>query len=138
MKDVRLQVRSTQEGVETSYICTVASMKMRNGVYKFVFDSPRVGIFDVDKLCLIASERGLRVRPEGVSKIAEMILETGKKHYRHFRRRDGSSRVVGIETYRVMFDLTKDGGEFEVEFMTDDGKFNYNRNLVELRFVLNT
>ena len=57
MKEVTLNIRSMQNGKETSNIYTVASMKKCRESYDFVFDSPDEKTFDAKKLRLSRTER---------------------------------------------------------------------------------
>ena len=40
MKKVKLNIRSLKDGIETSNLYTVASMRKKKGGYDFIFDSP--------------------------------------------------------------------------------------------------
>ena len=79
MKEVTLNIRSMQNGKETSNIYTVASMKKCRESYDFVFDSPDEKTFDAKKLRLSLFRDGLSLCADGTSKLADMVLEKGKK-----------------------------------------------------------
>ena len=57
MKKVKLNIRSLKDGIETSNLYTVASMRKRNGGYDFVFDSPDEKTFSAKRLRLSVKAR---------------------------------------------------------------------------------
>ena len=133
MKEVTLNIRSMQNGKETSNIYTVASMKKCRESYDFVFDSPDEKTFDAKKLRLSLFRDGLSLCADGTSKLADMVLEKGKKHYCYFPGNNGDENIaVGIDTYRVTSDMTDEGGNFEVEYYMDHNCSNTSRNIMQV------
>ena len=115
MKKVKLNIRSLKDGIETSNLYTVASMRKRNGGYDFVFDSPDEKTFSAKRLRLSVSDLGLSICADGTSKLADFVLEKGKKHYCYFPGKAAFENFeIGIDTYSVQSTLTDDGGSVEV------------------------
>lgn len=133
MRQVSLNIRSLRNGKETSNIYTVASMRKKNGVYDFVFDSPDEKTFDAKKLRLTVNSNGLSLCADGMSRLADIVLEKGKKHYCYFRGNDGTESVtVGIDTYRVNSDMSDDGGSIEVEYYMDHNCSGTSKNIMQV------
>jgi len=110
MKKVKLNIRSLKDGIETSNLYTVASMRKRNGGYDFVFDSPDEKTFSAKRLRLSVSDLGLSICADGTSKLADFVLEKGKKHYCYFPGKAAFENFeIGIDTYSVQSTLTDDG-----------------------------
>ena len=120
MKKVKLNIRSLKDGIETSNLYTVASMRKRNGGYDFVFDSPDEKTFSAKRLRLSVSDLGLSICADGTSKLADFVLEKGKKHYCYFPGKAAFENFeIGIDTYSVQSTLTDDGGSVEVSYYMD-------------------
>ena len=133
MRQVSLNIRSLRDGTETTNIYTLASMKKKKDAYDFVFDSPDEKAFDAKKLRLSVNSNGLSLRADGTSRLADIVLEKGKKHYCYFRKSDDTEALtVGIDTYRVTSDMSDDGGSIEVEFYMDHNCSGTSKNLMKV------
>lgn len=133
MKKVKLNIRSLKDGIETSNLYTVASMRKRNGGYDFVFDSPDEKTFSAKRLRLSVSDCGLSICADGVSKLADFVLEKGKKHYCYFPGKAAFENFeIGIDTYSVQSNLTDDGGSVEVSYYMDRNCSSASKNIMQI------
>ena len=133
MKKVKLNIRSLKDGIETSNLYTVASMRKRNGGYDFVFDSPDEKTFSAKRLRLSVSDLGLSICADGTSKLADFVLEKGKKHYCYFPGKAAFENFeIGIDTYSVQSTLTDDGGSVEVSYSMDRNCSSASTNLMQI------
>ena len=133
MKKVKLNIRSLKDGIETSNLYTVASMRKRNGGYDFVFDSPDEKTFSAKRLRLSVSDLGLSICADGTSKLADFVLEKGKKHYCYFPGKAAFENFeIGIDTYSVQSTLTDDGGSVEVSYYMDRNCSSASKNIMQI------
>ncbi len=133
MKKVKLNIRSLKDGIETSNLYTVASMRKRNGGYDFVFDSPDDKTFSAKRLRLSVSDLGLSICADGTSKLADFVLEKGKKHYCYFPGKAAFENFeIGIDTYSVQSTLTDDGGSVEVSYYMDRNCSSASKNIMQI------
>jgi len=133
MKKVKLNIRSLKDGIETSNLYTVASMRKRNGGYDFVFDSPDEKTFSAKRLRLSVSDLGLSICANGTSKLADFVLEKGKKHYCYFPGKAAFENFeIGIDTYSVQSTLTDDGGSVEVSYYMDRNCSSASKNIMQI------
>ena len=133
MKKVKLNIRSLKDGIETSNLYTVASMRKRNGGYEFVFDSPDEKTFSAKRLRLSVSDLGLSICADGTSKLADFVLEKGKKHYCYFPGKAAFENFeIGIDTYSVQSTLTDDGGSVEVSYYMDRNCSSASKNIMQI------
>lgn len=133
MKKVKLNIRSLKDGIETSNLYTVASMRKRNGGYDFVFDSPDEKTFSAKRLRLSVSNLGLSICADGTSKLADFVLEKGKKHYCYFPGKAAFENFeIGIDTYSVQSTLTDDGGSVEVSYYMDRNCSSASKNIMQI------
>ena len=133
MKKVKLNIRSLKDGIETSNLYTVASMRKRNGGYDFVFDSPDEKTFSAKRLRLSVSDLGLSICADGTSKLADFVLEKGKKHYCYFPGKAAFQNFeIGIDTYSVQSTLTDDGGSVEVSYYMDRNCSSASKNIMQI------
>ena len=133
MKKVKLNIRSLKDGIETSNLYTVASMRKRNGGYVFVFDSPDEKTFSAKRLRLSVSDLGLSICADGTSKLADFVLEKGKKHYCYFPGKAAFENFeIGIDTYSVQSTLTDDGGSVEVSYYMDRNCSSASKNIMQI------
>lgn len=133
MKKVKLNIRSLKDGIETSNLYTVASMRKRNGGYGFVFDSPDEKTFSAKRLRLSVSDLGLSICADGTSKLADFVLEKGKKHYCYFPGKAAFENFeIGIDTYSVQSTLTDDGGSVEVSYYMDRNCSSASKNIMQI------
>ena len=133
MKKVKLNIRSLKDGIETSNLYTVASMRKRNGGYDFVFDSPDEKTFSAKRLRLSVSDLGLSICADGTSKLADFVLEKGKKHYCYFPGKAACENFeIGIDTYSVRSNLTDDGGSVEVSYYMDRNCSSASKNIMQI------
>lgn len=133
MKKVKLNIRSLKDGIETSNLYTVASMRKRNGGYDFVFDSPDEKTFSAKRLRLSVSDLGLSICADGTSKLADFVLEKGKKHYCYFPGKAAFENFeIGIDTYSVQSTLTDDGGRVEVSYYMDRNCSSASKNIMQI------
>lgn len=133
MKKVKLNIRSLKDGIETSTLYTVASMRKRNGGYDFVFDSPDEKTFSAKRLRLSVSDLGLSICADGTSKLADFVLEKGKKHYCYFPGKAAFENFeIGIDTYSVQSTLTDDGGSVEVSYYMDRNCSSASKNIMQI------
>lgn len=133
MKKVKLNIRSLKDGIETSNLYTVASMRKRNGGYDFVFDSPDEKTFSAKRLRLSVSDLGLSICADGTSKLADFVLEKGKKHYCYFPGKAAFENFeIGIDTYSVQSTLTDDGGSVEVSYYMDRNCSSASNNIMQI------
>ena len=133
MKKVKLNIRSLKDGIETSNLYTVASMRKRNGGYDFVFDSPDEKTFSAKRLRLSVSDCGLSICADGTSKLADFVLEKGKKHYCYFPGKAAFENFeIGIDTYSVQSTLTDDGGSVEVSYYMDRNCSSASKNIMQI------
>lgn len=133
MKKVKLNIRSLKDGIETSNLYTVASMRKRNGGYDFVFDSPDEKTFSAKRLRLSVSDLGLSICADGTSKLADFVLEKGKKHYCYFPGKAAFENFeIGIDTYSVQSALTDDGGSVEVSYYMDRNCSSASKNIMQI------
>ena len=133
MKKVKLNIRSLKDGIETSNLYTVASMRKRNGGYDFVFDSPDEKTFSAKRLRLSVSDLGLSICADGTSKLADFVLEKGKKHYCYFPGKAAFENFeIGIDTYSVQSALTDDGGSVEVLYYMDRNCSSASKNIMQI------
>ena len=133
MKKVKLNIRSLKDGIETSNLYTVASMRKRNGGYDFVFDSPDEKTFSAKRLRLSVSDLGLSICADGTSKLADFVLEKGKKHYCYFLGKAAYENFeIGIDTYSVQSTLTDDGGSVEVSYYMDRNCSSASKNIMQI------
>ena len=131
MKKVKLNIRSLKDGIETSNLYTVASMRKRNGGY--VFDSPDEKTFSAKRLRLSVSDLGLSICADGTSKLADFVLEKGKKHYCYFPGKAAFENFeIGIDTYSVQSTLTDDGGSVEVSYYMDRNCSSASKNIMQI------
>lgn len=133
MKKVKLNIRSLKDGIETSNLYTVASMRKRNGGYDFVFDSPDEKTFSAKRLRLSVSDLGLSICADGTSKLADFVLEKRKKHYCYFPGKAAFENFeIGIDTYSVQSTLTDDGGSVEVSYYMDRNCSSASKNIMQI------
>ena len=133
MKKVKLNIRSLKDGIETSNLYTVASMRKRNGGYDFVFDSPDEKTFSAKRLRLSVSDLGLSICADGVTQLADFVLEKGKKHYCYFPGKAAFENFeIGIDTYSVQSNLTDDGGSVEVSYYMDRNCSSASKNIMHI------
>lgn len=133
MKKVKLNIRSLKDEIETSNLYTVASMRKRNGGYDFVFDSPDEKTFSAKRLRLSVSDLGLSICADGTSKLADFVLEKGKKHYCYFPGKAAFENFeIGIDTYSVQSTLTDDGGSVEVSYYMDRNCSSASKNIMQI------
>ena len=133
MRKVKLNIRSLKDGIETSNLYTVASMRKRNGGYDFVFDSPDEKTFSAKRLRLSVSDLGLSICADGTSKLADFVLEKGKKHYCYFPGKAAFENFeIGIDTYSVQSTLTDDGGSVEVSYYMDRNCSSASKNIMQI------
>ena len=133
MKKVKLNIRSLKDGIETSNLYTVASMRKRNGGYDFVFDSPDEKTYSAKRLRLSVSDLGLSICADGTSKLADFVLEKGKKHYCYFPGKAAFENFeIGIDTYSVQSTLTDDGGSVEVSYYMDRNCSSASKNIMQI------
>ena len=133
MKKVKLNIRSLKDGIETSNLYTFASMRKRNGGYDFVFDSPDEKTFSAKRLRLSVSDLGLSICADGTSKLADFVLEKGKKHYCYFPGKAAFENFeIGIDTYSVQSTLTDDGGSVEVSYYMDRNCSSASKNIMQI------
>ena len=133
MKKIKLNIRSLKDGIETSNLYTVASMRKRNGGYDFVFDSPDEKTFSAKRLRLSVSDLGLSICADGTSKLADFVLEKGKKHYCYFPGKAAFENFeIGIDTYSVQSTLTDDGGSVEVSYYMDRNCSSASKNIMQI------
>lgn len=133
MKKVKLNIRSLKDGIETSNLYTVASMRKRNGGYDFVFDSPDEKTFSAKRLRLSVSDLGLSICADGTSKLADFVLEKGKKHYCYFPGKAAFENFeIVIDTYSVQSTLTDDGGSVEVSYYMDRNCSSASKNIMQI------
>lgn len=133
MKKVKLNIRSLKDGIETSNLYTVASMRKRNGGYDFVFDSPDEKTFSAKRLRLSVSDLGLSICADGTSKLADFVLEKGKKHYCYFPGKAAFENFeIGIDTYSVRSNPTDDGGSVEVSYYMDRNCSSASKNIMQI------
>ena len=133
MKKVKLNIRSLKDGIETSNLYTVASMRKRNGGYDFVFDSPDEKTFSAKRLRLSVSDLGLSICADGTSKLADFVLEKGKKHYCYFPGKAAFENFeIGIDTYSVQSTLTDNGGSVEVSYYMDRNCSSASKNIMQI------
>lgn len=133
MKKVKLNIRSLKDGIETSNLYTVASMRKRNGGYDFVFDSPDEKTFSAKRLRLSVSDLGLSICADGTSKLADFVLEKGKKHYCYFPGKAAFENFeIGIDSYSVQSTLTDDGGSVEVSYYMDRNCSSASKNIMQI------
>lgn len=133
MKKVKLNIRSLKDGIETSNLYTVASMRKRNGGYDFVFDSPDEKTFSAKRLRLSVCDLGLSICADGTSKLADFVLEKGKKHYCYFPGKAAFENFeIGIDTYSVQSTLTDDGGSVEVSYYMDRNCSSASKNIMQI------
>ena len=122
-----------KDGIETSNLYTVASMRKRNGGYDFVFDSPDEKTFSAKRLRLSVSDLGLSICADGTSKLADFVLEKGKKHYCYFPGKAAFENFeIGIDTYSVQSTLTDDGGSVEVSYYMDRNCSSASKNIMQI------
>jgi len=130
---MKLNIRSLKDGIETSNLYTVASMRKRNGGYDFVFDSPDEKTFSAKRLRLSVSDLGLSICADGTSKLADFVLEKGKKHYCYFPGKAAFENFeIGIDTYSVQSTLTDDGGSVEVSYYMDRNCSSASKNIMQI------
>lgn len=133
MKKVKLNIRSLKDGIETSNLYTVASMRKRSGGYDFVFDNPDEKTFSAKRLRLSVSDLGLSICADGTSKLADFVLEKGKKHYCYFPGKAAFENFeIGIDTYSVQSTLTDDGGSVEVSYYMDRNCSSASKNIMQI------
>lgn len=133
MKKVKLNIRSLKDGIETSNLYTVASMRKRNGGYDFVFDSPDEKTFSAKRLRLSVSDLGLSICADETSKLADFVLKKGKKHYCYFPGKAAFENFeIGIDTYSVQSTLTDDGGSVEVSYYMDRNCSSASKNIMQI------
>ena len=108
-------------------------MRKRNGGYDFVFDSPDEKTFSAKRLRLSVSDLGLSICADGTSKLADFVLEKGKKHYCYFPGKAAFENFeIGIDTYSVQSTLTDDGGSVEVSYYMDRNCSSASKNIMQI------
>ena len=90
-------------------------------------------LFSTKRLRLSVSDCGLSICADGVSKLADFVLEKGKKHYCYFPGKAAFENFeIGIDTYSVQSNLTDDGGSVEVSYYMDRNCSSASKNIMQI------
>ena len=117
-KEVKINIRSVQDGVETSLMVSDGKMTSdKKDNYFIEFDGTEICGVSGEKVSFQIDGQDKVVMTTGKRRIiSQIVLEMGVRHHCHYNNEFSDLITVGISTRKIKSTLNENGGDVEVDY----------------------